>query len=302
MRLIIKSHSTMKYLFVLYSLILGFSLQANLYGQSAIEVRGTIKSKQGAVQGAVVEFFDPNNEFQGNCISGPTGKFISEKKMAIGIALKIKVNASAYQSVEKNIRVNTNGEAGEFMLERRNLIITGFVRDSISEQALTGVEVFFYDDQGKLIQSRSTNSMGYYEVETDFVYGQKITIRVAKKDYYDDKEQTQTFTSQGINRLPDIMLPDLGARGLRAFIRIKDKKNGSPLGGGVVRYFDKRKSSYIDATVPANGEIELRLYQRPGTTLDLQVSKSKYRTFELKAILSEEPLNNVFTCALSRGN
>lgn len=291
----------MKCLFVLYSLVSGFCLQAALYGQSATEISGTIKSKQGVVQGAQVEFYDLNNEFQGNCISGPTGKFTSEKKMAIGRSIRIKINTTGYKIVEKDIKVNTNGDAGEFMLERRNLVITGFVRDSITELVLQGAEIFFYDDQGKLIQAKSTNSLGYFDLETDFIYGQKITVRVLKKGYYDDKEQTLTFTSEGRNNMQDILLPEIGARGLRAYIRIKDKRNGKPLGGGTVRYFDK-KSTYIETPVPPGGELELKLYQRPGTTLDLQVTNARYRAFKLNAILSEEPLNNVFTCALERGN
>lgn len=291
-----------KYLPVLYSMITAFCLQAHVYGQTAGQISGTIKSKQGVIQGAQVEFYDLSNEFQGNCISGTNGKFTAEKKINLNRTLQVKINATGYKPLVKNLKVQTNGDAGEFMLERQDLIITGFVRDSVTEQALPGSEIFFYNEQGKLIQARSTNGLGYYEVETEFTYGQKITLRVTKKGYSDDKEQTLTFTSEGINKLSDILLPAAGDRGLRAFIRVRDKNSGKPLEGGTVRYFDKKLSSFVDAPIPANGELELRLFQRAGTALDIQVIKSKYRTVTLKAILSDEPLNNVFTCELVKGH
>ena len=62
------------------------------------------------------------------------------------------------------------------MLRHKVLAISGSVKDSISEMPVAGVEIFFYDES-KLIQSKSTNSMGYFDLETDFTYGQKITVR-----------------------------------------------------------------------------------------------------------------------------
>jgi hypothetical protein len=283
----------MKKIFALALLIASLGLQMQSYGQSAVGITGTVKSDQGALQGATVSFLDLNDNFQGNCVSGPDGKFISQNKMPVGKAVKIRIAITGYQPFEKVIQIDRSGNAGEFMLQLKSLTISGFVRDSISEVPLAGVEVFFYDES-RLIQSRSTNNQGYFEIETGYTYGQKITVRVSRVGYY-DKEQTLIFTSEGRNVLQDILLPQLGDRGLRAFIRVRDKSKDKPMGGAAVRYFDAKRSIFVDTVVSALGELELKLYQRPGTTLDLQISKPGYVTIQAKATLSEDPLVNVFT-------
>ena len=289
----------MKNIIVLITLVLSLGLKISLFGQTTIEISGTIKSSQGALQGAEIDFLNLNDEFQGNCVSGPNGKFKSENKMQVGRTIKIRVSKTGYETSEKTYKIDKMGDAGEFMLKRKILTISGFVKDSIAETALTGAEIFFYDES-KLIQSRSTNSQGYFDLETGFTYGQKITVRVSKSGYH-DKEQTLTFTSEGRNTLQDILLPQLGDRGLRAFIRIKDKKKGKPLGNVAIRYFDKKKSSYIDTMVSSKGEqLELKLYQRPGTTLDLQISKPNYVPIQAKLTLSEDPLSNVYEYEMER--
>ncbi len=72
------------------------------------------------------------------------------------------------------------------------------------------------------------------------------------------------------------------------------------IGGAAIRYFDKKLSVYIDTVASATGELSLKLYQRPGTTLNIRISKFKYVPVEANATLSEEPLNNVFTYELER--
>lgn len=269
-------------------------------GQSGIEVTGFVKSQQGALQGAQVDFLDINDNFISNSVSGPNGKFSSDMKVAMGKTIKIKVAKEGYENSLKVVKVEKGGNVGEFMLKAQRLAISGFVKDSVTEQPLPGTEVLFYD-QSRLIQSKSTNSMGYFDIETDFVPGQKITVRLFKKGYY-DKEQTTTFTSNGINRLPDIMLPEISARGLRVFIRVQDKKKGNPIKGVMLHYFDNRKSSYLDVAVPSSGELELKFYQPPGISLDFQITKPKYRTIQARLTLSENPLNNVFTYELEKTN
>jgi hypothetical protein len=289
----------MKNLILLLAIFLTGGLHISLFGQTTIEITGTIKSPQGVIQGARIDFLDPADEFLGNSITGPNGKFKSENKMLIGKTIKIKVSKSGFETLERNYKIDRNGSAGEFMLDPKNIAVSGFIKDSLTDQPLPGVEIFFYD-QSKLIQAKSnTNSMGYFDLETNFIYGQVITIRVSKKGYY-DKEQNQILTSEGMNKLQEIQLPDLSSRGLRAFIRIKDKKTGKPLAGGTVRYLDTKKSTYKDTSLSSMGEVELKLYQRPGTKLDLEIRKPNFRTIQSKPTLSEEPINNVFNYELER--
>jgi len=285
---------------IIASLILlaGIGLPISLFGQSAIEITGTIKSSQGALQSVEVAFFGLDDEFLGNCISGPDGKFKSQYKLGVGRTIKIKISRTGYEPFEKTFKIDKIGNAGEFMLLRKMLTISGFVKDSMSELPLTKTEISFFDES-KLIQSGITNSQGYFDIETGFTYGQKIIVRVSKGGYH-DKEQTLTFTSEGRNILQDIMLPQIGDRGLRAFIRVVDKKKRKALSGVAVQYFDKKKSTYRDTMVSSAGELELKLYQRPGTTLDLKLTKPNYRTLERQPTLSEEPLNNVFIYELEK--
>jgi len=286
-----------KVFFLLF--LLNTGLHLTLPGQTSVEVSGIIKSSQGALQGAEVAFFDINDEFQGNCISGPDGKFKSQNKMPVGKTIKIKVIRSGYETYERMYRIDRIGNAGEFMIQRKILTISGFIKDSISELPLPGVEIFFYDES-KLIQSKSTNSLGYFDLETPFTYGQRITVKAFKQGYY-DKEQTLTFTSEGRNTLQDILLPQFGDRGLKAYIRIKDEKRGKALGGVSIHYFDSRKSLFKDTLTSSGGEqLELKLNQRPGTTLDLEIRKTNYRTIKDRPTLSEDPLKNVFEYRLIR--
>lgn len=272
------------------SLLFLTGLHCHLYAQVFTEITGTIKSPQGAMQGAEITFLNLNEEFEGNCISGPDGRFKSQSKFQLGRTVKIKVSASGYETAEKTLKVDSTGNAGEFMLQRKKLTVSGFVRDSISEVVVEGAEIFFYDD-ATLIQKKSTNSQGYFVFETNFSYGQRITIRVSKMGFY-DKEQTLTFTSEGRNTLPDILLPQIGDRGLRAFIKVVDKKRGKPMAGVTVRYLDRKRSSYIDTVTTQTGQVELKLYQRPGTLLDLEIIKPNYRTIRAKPTLNEQPDNN----------
>lgn len=292
--------SLKNYLFF-FILFCACAFQNALYGQATVQVSGTVKAQQGAIQQAHVEFLNLNDEFQTSGITGTNGVFRSEKKLAVGRTVKIKITMAGYRTLVKDMKITATGDAGEFRLERSNLMISGFVRDSISGLVLSGVEISFYNDQGKLIKARSnTDTRGYYDLETNFVFGQKITIRVFKKGYYDDKELTQTFSSEGRTSLPDILLPELGDRGLRAFVRITNKKTGKPLGGVNIHFLDRKKSAYIDSVVPATGELQLKLYQRPGTTLDMQITRPNYLGFKANPTLSEDPQVNQFSFPMEK--
>jgi hypothetical protein len=264
-----------------------------------VVITGIVKSPDGAVQSARVDLFDEKNNLLDNGITGPDGKFKSEKKMKIGKTIKIKINKAGYEVYEIDYEIGNTGNAGQFLLQSKKLVVTGTIRDSTTEEVLKDAEIFFYDQAGRLIQARSTNSLGYFEIVTDFIYGQKITIKAYKKGYY-DKEQTLTITSDDRNTMQDILLPDIGSRGLRAFIRIKEKKTRKPLEGVSVQYLDQRKKAYVDTLLSYRGEIELTLYQKPGSILDFTISRPGYVTINAQRTLSEVPRENVFVYEMER--
>lgn len=286
----------MKTLITLCSLFLTIALPVILRAQTTTIV-GIVKSPDGAVQGARVDFFDGKTLLD-NSITGPTGSFKSERKLKIGKNIKIKISKPGYETFEIDYEIDSTGDAGQFLLQFKKLVITGTIRDSTTEEALPDAQIYF-NKNGILIQARSTNSMGYFEIETDFVYGQKFTVKAFKKGYF-DKEQTLTITSDGMNTMQDIMLPDIASRGLRAFIRVKDKKSGKSLEGVSVKYMDPRKKTYIDTLLSSKGEIELRLYQKPGTILDFTISRPGYVSISAQRTLSVEPRENVFPYEMER--
>src|SRR5258706_12234368 len=121
--------------------VLYLGMQLPVYGQVTVEVTGTVKSPQGALQGAEIIFLTINDEFQGNCISDPDGKFKSQYKFQPGKTIKIRITGAGYDTYEKTFQIDRTGNAGEFMLERKKLAISGFVRDSILETAIQGAEI-----------------------------------------------------------------------------------------------------------------------------------------------------------------
>ncbi|MEO5889939.1 MAG: carboxypeptidase-like regulatory domain-containing protein [Ferruginibacter sp.] len=278
-------------------LIIGFP--ALLNAQTTVVIKGIVKSPDGAVQGARVDIFDVRKVLLDNSITGPTGSFRSERKIKIGTTIKIKISKLGYETAEIDYEIDSKGDAGQFLLQFKKLFITGTVRDSTTEQALQHAEISFYEQSGRLIQAKSTNSLGYFEIETDFIYGQKITVKAFKKGYF-DKEQTFTITSDDRNTMQDIMLPDVASRGLRAFIRVRDKKTGRPLEGVSVQYMDQRNKTYLDTLLSIKGEIELRLFQKPGSILDFTISRPGYVNIAAQRTLSAEPRENVFPYEMER--
>ena len=269
--------------------------------QSTVQVSGVVKAQGGVIQQAEVEFYTLNDDFQGNSVTCTNGRFKSDNKMAVGRKIRVRVMAGTYKTLQKDITVPANGDLGEFRLERSALVISGFVRDSVSGAALPAVEIAFYDEKGKLIKAKfNTDSRGYFDLETDFVFGQKITVRFFKKGYYDDKEYSQTFSRDGRTSLPDILLPELGARGLRAFIRIRNRSTDKALGGANVHFFDVKKSRYFDSIVPSSGDLELKLYQRPGTLLDMKITRPNYFDITANENLSEDPQRNQFSYQMEK--
>ena len=288
----------MKINIILLLLFSSFGLHITTYAQTVV-ITGIVKSPDGVVQSARVDFFDERNNLLDNSITGPDGKFRSEKKLKIGKTIKIKITKAGYEEYGIDYDIDNTGDAGQCMLKTKKLVVTGTIRDSTTEEALRDAEIYFYDQAGRLIQAKSTNSLGYFEIETDFVYGQKITVKAYKKGYF-DKEQTLTITSDDRNTMQDILLPDIASRGLRAFILVKDKKSGRPLDGVSIQYLDQRKKANVDTVLSPKGEIELTIYQKPGSILVFTISRPGYVNISAQRTLSEEPRENRFEYELER--
>lgn len=282
----------------LMSIFSCFCLYSIADAQTVI-ITGIVKSPDGVVQSARVDLFDEKNNLLDNGITGPDGKFKSEKKMKIGKTIKIKISKAGYEVYEIEYEIDNTGYAGQFLLQLKKLVVTGTIRDSTTEEALKDAEIYFYDQAGRLIQAKSTNSLGYFEIITDFIYGQKITVKAYKKGYF-DKEQTLTITSDDRNAMQDILLPDIVSRGLRAFIRIKDKKSGRPLDGVSIQYLNQRKKANVDTVLSSKGEIELTIYQKPGSILVFTISRPGYVNISAQRTLSEEPRENRFEYEMER--
>ena len=291
----------MKRIHSLLILLLCTAWLVSLYGQTTVGITGIVKSPAGSVQNATITFVSMGDEFLSNCTSGPDGMFKSLYKFQVGKTIKIRVTANSreYDDLEKVYAVEKNGNAGEFMFKRKMLIISGIAKDSVSEVPLPGVSVSYYDESSAPIQALSTNSEGRFDIETNFRYGQKITVRLFKKDYY-AVEQTHTFSLDGINKLADIRLPKIGDRGLRAFITVIDKKNGKPLTGVNIHYLDRKRSTYLDTLTGSNGKVELKLYQGTGATLEMEISKPNFQTRVISQRLVEELSGNAFTYELEK--
>ena len=82
----------MKSTIILLSLVSGIICSFPLNAQTTVELSGVIKSKQGAVQGARVDFFDSREAFLTNATTGPSGTFRSEKKLPVGRVIKMRVS------------------------------------------------------------------------------------------------------------------------------------------------------------------------------------------------------------------
>src|SRR5215475_6062093 len=93
----IKTSIIMKRIITLLMLLFLVVVQVSLHAQTTVEITGIVKSAQGALQGAEITFLTVDDEFQGNCISGPDGKFKSQYKMKIGKTFKITIGAKDYQ-------------------------------------------------------------------------------------------------------------------------------------------------------------------------------------------------------------
>ena len=262
-------------------LFVGILFSSTLTAQKTIEISGTVHSPRGVEPRIDVEILNANGDFVTRALTGADGQFKTTRKFTINSSIQIRIKDKAFMVFEKAVRVPTNGNIGDLQLERKQIALSGFVKDSLAGKPIENAQVSFYEDS-KLIQSKSTNNQGYFDIETDYAYGQKITIRVDKKGYY-SKEQTKTVTSDGINSFDDFLLPCLGCRVSNVFIKVFDKKTDKPLSNVAVRYYDNRTMSKVTIVTPLNGEVVIKAYLTPGTLLDLEIVKAKYKTLSVKA-------------------
>jgi len=271
--------------------------EMTLYSQT--QISGSVRSAEGALQNVTVEFYDlSGNPLDRSTITDPYGKFKSEKKIAIGSTIKIKLHKDGYQTMEKEYKVDETGDAGEIPMSLAKLAISGVVKDSVTGEPLQGVEISFYEASRRIQLKYPTNREGYFDLETDFKLGDIIRIHLFKDGYF-DKEFIHTLTHSDMNILPTIPLANLNTGGLIAIIRITDKA-GNPIGGATLRYWDERKRQNVDTIVPANGELLLKIYQQAGTPLDLTVIKPNHRTNSVTWNLSTRTRENRIEVKLER--
>lgn len=122
-------------------------------------------------------------------------------------------------------RINPVPDVGkDSLLKNKQIVIRGYVKDLITAQIMRGAKIFLYDNQKKLIQSKLTDSKGYFNLATDFIDGQEMIVQVSKNGY-DDNTQTRTFPNEGTYYLPDIMIQKPGAEGIRP----EDAKKGTAI-------------------------------------------------------------------------
>ena len=248
------------------------------FAQTKIAIQGTIKSTQGVVvQDATVSFFNAQQQPLGTCISESDGHFKSEKLFKADQTVTIKVTVPGFSDKSLTHKVKSqNGasNAGEIALQPKTIII-GFVTDSVTLEPVQGAEVSFFDKNNQLIQSRSTNSKGYFDFETDFTYGEIIRVRVSKL-YYFPREKTLRIVKpdRDENRV-DILLPKIEDTGIKVTLRVFDRTTNKPLGGAKVRY--PMRGANKDTVTATSGEVLLNIFQQPGTRLNLRIQKSKFK-------------------------
>lgn len=87
----------------------------------------------------------------------------------------------------------------------KTIALRGYVKDSVSGKELEEAEILVYDNQKGLLLKYRTDKTGYFDIGTDSVNGNKIDIRVYKKDYTGN-EQIISLNSSNTAVLHNILL------------------------------------------------------------------------------------------------
>lgn len=262
----------------LISLWIITSLSDAAIGQSKNAITIAVKSTQGqSIPGATITIHSQQDELLKTGVTEVDGRFKTEKLFKTDQTITLKVSKPGFSEKEITHRVrNQNGSANvvEIQLAPRTTI-TGFVSDSVTLEPVQGAEVSFFDVSGKLIQSRSTNLEGYFEFETDFTFGEIIKVRVSKMYYFPREKTLRIVKPEREENRVDIRIPKVEDTGIKVAVRVFDRKNGKVMTGGKLRYPERGKPKEV--LVPANGEVNLNIFQQPGTRLNLRIQKPKYK-------------------------
>lgn len=264
-------------------------LMSSLFAQTEVAISGTVKSSQGPLlEGATISFYSSEDQSLGNnCTTDREGRFKSEKIFKIGQTVVLKISKPGFAAKSlRHITENLNGisKTDDINLDPKT-VITGFVIDSVSTETIQGAVVSFYDKDNKLIQSRSTNSEGYFNFETDFTYGEIIRIRVSNLNYFPREQTLRIVKPEREDNRMSFRIPKISDSGMKVVIRVTDSKKNKALPGVKLSYFDGR--AYRDTIVSASGETQLKnIFQQPGTRLDLRLRKPGYREISAKPTLA----------------
>lgn len=246
--------------------------------QSKIAINGVVKSAQGLfVSEATVSIHNQQDELLKTVTTSADGQFKTDKSFKADQTVIIKVSKPGFsdKSVTHRVRSqNGTSNAGEIQLTPQT-IITGFVSDSVTLEPVQGAEVSFFDVSGRLIQSRSTNMEGYFEFETDFTFGEIIKVRVSKMYYFPREKTLRIVKPEREENRVNVRIPKVEDTGIKVTVRVFDRKNGKVMTGGKLRYPERGKPKEV--LVPANGEVNLNVFQQPGTRLNLRIQKPKYK-------------------------
>jgi len=255
--------------------------------QPAAFVMGTVRSEQGAaVKDAVVTFFDKNDQqLGGPVLSDVDGRYKSGAIFKNGQNLTVRAKKTGFSegAVSLKIANGSNGANTANFTLRTMTVISGFVSDSVTSDAMPGAEVSFFDKEGRLIQSRSTDSRGYYDFETDFSFGEVIKVRAEKKDYFPKEEVLRIVKPEREENRRDFRLPKKEDRGVRLGIRVYNRKRKS-LEGAKITYEDRGRKEVV---TPTSGESMLKITQRAGTRMKFRVTKAGYREVVREHTLGE---------------
>lgn len=242
--------------------------------QQKLVISGTVKSTQGAsIEGVTVSFFDTRDKLLGSATSKQDGTYKTEKLFTNGQSVVIKVANPGFAEKSINYKVKSGANPVDISLQART-VITGMVVDSIALDGMGGVEVSFFDVNGSPIQSRSTNLKGDFEFETDFNPGEVIRVRADKSGYYSKEEKLRILKPERGENYVKFQLPKIADRGIKANVRVLDKKSGKPIEGATIKYRDRTGDK--SATTPASGEVSLNPHLDPNKSLWLRIQKPRY--------------------------
>ncbi|MDP1817126.1 MAG: carboxypeptidase-like regulatory domain-containing protein, partial [Leadbetterella sp.] len=262
----------------LFAITSGLFANNRPISQSAlVGIKGRVKSDESIfLKDVTISFAEAESPdiALDNTSTSPAGFYQSEKSFRKGQRILITARKTGFAELTKTIEITGSEDATvDFILDRR-LFIAGFVRDSVSAQALPGADVFFFNKDGIVIKSVKTNQSGYYDFDAPFTPGEVIRLRIEKNPDYMPIEKTLAIIKHEI-ALPrlDFDMPKQEDRGIKLGFRVYNKK-GKPLEGVEISYFDRMEKKLM---LPVNGAVLLNIFQKQGTKMQFKFFKPGYR-------------------------